>query len=428
MKYRLSVAVLLIAIIVLVSGCTSNTAPGTTTSPYAASQQNAPVKEEGVQETPAEPQSIVTSNNMFSVELYKELSQSSPGKNLLFSPVSIFTALSMTYEGARGQTEVEMRKVLHLPENASLRWNAFRNMLTGLEEPSSGETVRIADALWIQQGFPIREGYLDIVKKYYLGNVTALDFRNNPMGAVARINRWVYQQTDGKIQNLIGGLTPATRMVITNTVYFNANWTHRFNPADTHNGTFFEPSGGHVIVPMMHETGRFNYTETDELQAIELPYGDGKFSMVIILPRSKNLTGVESKLSPEFLSNITSSMKPQNVSVTLPKFRFEAKYHLKNPLIRMGMGDAFNPKADFSGISPNDQLNINDVIHKTFISVGENGTEAAAATAVIITAGCAPGEQPEYKVFKADHPFLFLIVDRNSGLILFIGRLENPRG
>jgi len=320
-----------------------------------------------------------------------------------------------------------MMSVLHLPENDSLRRSEFRTLLLETKD-LSGIELNIANALWVQWDYPIRESYVSVIRRYYLGDVREVDFKSDPTGAERLINGWVENETNGKIKNLMSNLNPDIRLIITNAVYFKANWSLRFNPSETHNDTFTLSSGERIMVPMMTRLGKFNYTETDEFQAIEMPYADSNFSMVIILPKKKDgLKEIEHELSPKFLSTILSSFKKEEVEVTIPKFKFEGDYSLGKTLQIMGMREAFTDRADFSGISEK-PLAISDVVHKTFISVAENGTEAAAATAVLMTVAAAPGTNPEYKVFKADHPFLFLIVDRNTGLVLFIGRLVDPRG
>ncbi|NJE05637.1 serpin family protein [Thermococcus sp. M36] len=423
---------LALVFVVIASGCIAGGGNGTSTVP-----QNPPsgtptppmTKNDVLDPTQTEEAGdVVGASNLFGIELYRELSKGNG--NLFISPFSVFTAMAMAYEGARGETAEEMGSVLHLPENETLRREAFRTLLLDAGRPS-GIELRIANALWVQKDYPVREDYLDTIRRYYLGEVRELDFRGDSKGAERTINEWAEETTNGRIKNLVSGLTPDTRLIITNTVYFKANWTLRFSPDATHNGTFTLPSGERVTVPMMNRVGKFNYAETDELQALEMPYEGSRFSnfsMVIILPKKTDGLGkIEEKLSPRFLKGLLGSLKPEEVDVTVPKFRFEGEYQLGGTLRGMGMRKAFTDRADFSGISE-EPIAISEVVHKTFISVAENGTEATAATAVIFTAVSAPVETPEYKVFRADHPFLFLIVDRDSGLVLFIGRLVDPRG
>lgn len=270
----------------------------------------------------------------------------------------------------------------------------------------------------------LREEYLGIVKEFYLGEAKEVDFQGNPAEAAREINEWVEEQTNGRIKDIVSGLSPLTRLVITNAVYFKANWSSRFRASDTRNETFHAPNGT-VIVPMMHQTGEFPYFENDDLQALELPYEGERLGMLIILPKEGKFEKVEGNLSAGSIENILKNMREEKVKVALPKFRFEASYKLRDVLMDMGMKRAFLVP-DFSGISNGENLAIEDVVHKSFISVAENGTEAAAATAVTLTMN-APMQEKEPKIFKADHPFIFFIYDRETGTILFMGRMMNPK-
>ncbi|WP_457751019.1 serpin family protein [Thermococcus sp.] len=417
---------IVVVIMVIASGCITAENGRTSTASIGDKTTHSPTENVSHFTKTNESLSIVDANNNFGIELYRKLSGGEEG-NVFISPFSVFIALSMAYEGARGETAREMMSVLHLPENDSLRRSEFRTLLLETKD-LSGTELNIANALWVQRDYPIRESYVSVIRNYYLGDVREVDFKSDPTGAERLINGWVENETKGKIKNLVSNLNPDTRLIITNAVYFKANWSLRFNPSDTHNDTFTLSSGEMIMVSMMTRLGKFNYTETDEFQAIEMPYTDSNFSMVIILPKEKNgLKEIENELSPKFLSTILSSFKREEVKVTIPKFKFEGDYSLGKILQGMGMREAFTDRADFSGISEK-PLAISDVVHKTFIRVAENGTEAAAATAVIVFAASAPGEEPEYKVFRADHPFIFMIINRESGMILFIGRLEDPRG
>ncbi len=406
---------------VIVGGCLGQVENGKPTTTSDSSTFTPPgtkydVLKEG-QEAP-----IVEAMNVFAVDLYRELAKKNT--NAFFSPYSVETALAMAYEGASGVTREEMRKVLHLPSENDTRWTGFRYLLLSLKTSNSSYVLRTANALWVQRNYPIDEKYLWIIRTFYLGRVDKVDFRKDPEESAREINNWVENQTNGRIKDLVSKPSPDTRLIITNAIYFRANWSSRFEASETKNGTFHSPSGP-VTVPMMHQTGKFPYFENDELQALVMPYEGGRLGMLIILPKEGKFDEVEKELSAGFIEEIMNGTAEESVKVTLPKFRLEEEYHLKDALMEMGMGSAFT-MPDFSGISPEGNLVISDVVHKTFISVAENGTEAAAATAVILTAASAPGEKPKYKVFKADHPFLFFIIDRKTGAILFMGRLVNP--
>lgn len=425
MRYVLAV---LVIFMVVASGCIANNGGTSTVSPDSSSKTFTPplTKYDVLREGQEKP--VVEGLNAFTFDLYRELS--ADGGNVFFSPYSVEVALAMAYEGANGSTREGMERVLHLPGDDDARWAGFRYLILSLNQSNEPYVLSTANALWVQKDYPVNERYLWIIREFYLGDVRNVDFVRNPDRAAEEINHWAEERTRGRIKDLIprGALNGYTRLVITNAIYFRANWSSRFDPGDTANESFTLASGEKITVPMMHQRGTFNYTENDELQALEMPYEGGRLSMLIILPRDNSPSGIERKLTPEFIRELREGMKPELVDVTVPKFRFEASYSLKKPLIDMGMGDAFSDGANFSGITDAERLFISDVIHKTFISVAENGTEAAAATAVIIVAASAPGEEPEYKVFKADHPFLFLIVDRETGAVLFMGRLMDPRG
>lgn len=365
--------------------------------------------------------------NDFTFLLYHSLPKKED--NIFLSPYSILTALAMLYEGAEGTTKDEMGKVLHLPEDDLERRGEFRCMILSITNPASDAYIlRTANALWIQKGYPLKEDYIDVIRRYYLAEVRELVFSEDPERSRKIINEWIEKQTNRKIVNLMppGAIDEFTRLVITNAIYFKANWSNKFNPENTYNGTFILTSGEKVKVEMMHQVNSFSYMETEEFQALEMPYEDNKLSMLIILPKENNISTLEKKLTSEFVENILSSMRLEKVDVIIPKFSFERSYILNDVLQKMGIREAFTDRADFSGITE-DRLMISVVVHKTFIKVAEKGTEVAAATGVVVTLAAPPSEEHP-KVFKADHPFIFLIRDRETGAVLFIGRLMDPRG
>ncbi|MCO6040280.1 serpin family protein [Thermococcus alcaliphilus] len=418
----------IIVLLVLISGCLGDVRYPHSTSSPVVSHSTEPhftppmTKYDVLKEGQEDP--IVEAVNSFAFDLYKELAKDEG--NLFFSPFSIETALAMAYEGASGKTAEEMERVLYLPEDNDTRWVGFRYLILSLKSPEGSSFIlRSANALWVQRDHPISEKYLWVVGEFYLGEAREVDFQGDPQGAAKEINAWVENQTSGRIRNIVSDLSPMRRLVITNAIYFKANWSSRFEASNTRNETFHAPNET-VIVPMMHQTGRFPYFENDDLQALELPYEGERLSMLIILPRKGKFEKVEGNLSVQFVENILENMHEEKVKVALPKFRFEASYKLRDVLMDMGMKSAFLVP-DFEGISNDGNLAISEVIHKSFISVAENGTEAAAATAVTLTLAAPSGvEKP--KVFKADHPFIFLIYDRESDTILFMGRLANPKG
>jgi serpin B len=415
---------LIVVLVVLIGGClggVENSKPTRMVYSTESHSLSPTTRYDGLKEGQETP--IVVAINAFSLDLYRELAKNET--NVFFSPFSIETALAMVDEGASGETEKEMESVLHLPENRSTRWVGFRYLILSLKSPEGSPFIlRSVNALWIQRGYPLHEKYLQVIGEFYLGEVKEVDLQGNTKEATREINEWVEKQTNGRIKDIVSGLSPLTRLVITNAIYFKANWSSRFNPSKTHNDTFFF-SRGSVIVPFMEQVGMFNYTEGSSFQALELPYEGKRFSMIIILPKSVDgIRRLEGNLSVQFLKELVRSLRLEKVRVILPKFRFEASYKLRNVLIDMGMDKAFT-SADFSGIS-DEPLAISQVIHKSFISVAENGTEAAAATAVTLTLA-APPESEKPKVFDADHPFIFFIYDWETGTVLFMGRLVNPK-
>ncbi|NYZ78916.1 serpin family protein [Candidatus Micrarchaeota archaeon] len=381
--------------------------------------------------------SVIDANNRFALELYSQYK--SPDGNIFFSPYSISTALAMTYEGARGATADEMQSVLHFPTDNNTRRSGFAEIYSEINKKNKSYNLSTANALWAQKDFQFLGEYFSIVKTYYGGNVTNLDFAGDTENSRLTINKWVEDQTNDKIKNLIpqGVLTPLTRLVITNAVYFKARWRIPFLNK-THDEDFRISPSNTVKVKMMSLYGdgvqtssgdyvplRFNYTETEDAQIIELPYDGNETSMLILLPKGDDLTTLEQLLTAGKLNEWRAMLKETKLDgVYLPKFKFETKYFLPETLKRMGMKTAFDPnEADFSGMDGTKNLYISQVIHQAFIDVNETGTEAAAATAVVMTLGMAPGEPI---IFRADHPFIFILQQKTTGNILFLGRISNP--
>jgi serpin B len=391
--------------------------------------------------SPQSEQNVVDANNRFGFDMYKNLSKDpdSSGSNLFFSPFSLSSALALVYEGARGTTADEIRSVFHFPEEDSVRRQGFADINAGMNSGDSGYVLRTANALWAETTYPFLPEYISNAEQWYSAPVTSLDFITSPEDSRKIINTWVEDRTNGKIPNLLpaGAIDPSTRLVITNAVYFKGTWVKQFDKNETREADFTitpgVPVGTTTRVQMMQRTDKdaiFNFTETDRFQALEMPYAheSGKqLSMLVILPKGTDLASVENSLDTRDLSSLRNSLAPGRVDVYFPKFRLETTYDLPDTLAAMGMPTAFSDSADFSGMDGTRSLSISDVIHKAFIDVNEEGTEAAAATAVEIYAtGILPRET--IPVFRADHPFLFLIIDDETGNILFIGRLVNPNG
>jgi serpin B len=385
---------------------------------------------------------VAEANNEFALELYAKL-RSGEG-NLFFSSYSVSTALAMTYAGARGRTESQMAEVLHfadilnpgaelssLPVLDRQRFAAaFGRIIKDLNErgEKGSYELSVANALWGQKGEGFLEKFLELIEANYGGQLNEVDFVRATEAARKTINTWVEKKTNEKIKDLIGKgvLNSMTRLVLTNAIYFKGNWAKQFEEDETRQQPFTLTDGGKVDVPMMNQTTEFGYMDTDGFQALELPYVDDELSMIILLPKdSDGLPEFEKTLTAENLLRWLARLRKRKVIVSVPKFKMTSQFSLASVLKSMGMQDAFSPGANFSGINGKRNLFISAVIHKAYVDVNEEGTEAAAATAVTMKlTSIGPTEVP---VFRADHPFLFLIRDNHTGGILFIGRVMNPQ-
>jgi serpin B len=375
---------------------------------------------------------VAKGDNEFATDLYARLHSDKPTK-LFFSPYSVSTALAMTYAGTAGTTETQMAKVLHftIPEsNLHPAFNVLRNLLT-VSERTPGFQLRVANRLWGQTGFHFLPEFLHVTNANYGADLGLLDFKQ-PEAARKTINSWIEEQTDRKIQNLLapGVIDANTRLVLTNAIYFKARWMHEFSKTATSDAPFHTLDSQQITVPTMHQSHRLRYSATDEVQILELPYAEGgSLCMLILLPRKTDgLSDLEKLLTSENLQKWSSDLQSRPVNVHLPRFTMTSEFSLKDVLESMGMSLAFSDKADFSRMSTEEQLSISAVIHKAFVDVNEEGTEAAAATGVAMRATAAISSPEEPVEFRADHPFVFLIRDNRSQSILFLGRLVNPKG
>jgi serpin B len=349
--------------------------------------------------------------------------------NLFFSPSSISTALAMTYAGSRGETASEMAKTLHFtlpPERLHPAYAAFLKDLNA-EGRKRAYQLSVANALWGQMGYNFLPDFLRLTEANYGAGLQQVDFAGATESARQTINSWVEKQTQDNIKELIkpGLLEPLTRLVLTNAIYFKGNWDSRFKKDLTAEGPFQVAPGTTVQAPLMHQTHEFNYLDSDSFQILELTYVGKELSMVVLLPRQVDgLAALEKDLSAERLRGWIGRMKPQRVVVALPKFKSTSEFALKAELAALGLKQAFIPgRADFSGMNGGKEpLSIAEIIHKAYVDVSEEGTEAAAATAAIGRGGGAP----VVPVFEADHPFLFLIRSIRNGSVLFLGRVTDP--
>lgn len=375
----------------------------------------------------ADVKAVVAGNTAFALGLYAKLKEA--GGNLSFSPHSLSTALAMTYAGARGESQKQIAEALRFPSDPARLHPAFGRLDALLREAQKegGVEIRTANALWAQKDFAFLPAFCDLAKVQYGAMVSQVDFRTAAEKVRAKINRWVEQQTKGKIVDLIppGALDAESRLVLTNAIYFNGAWAHPFDKGSTKDDAFWPAPERSVKVPMMSLEKNFGYLQIDGAQILELPYKGYGFSMVVILPEKLDGLGrIEEALTPEKLTAWMGRLEGQKVRVSLPRFKITSQFGLKEALASMGMRDAFSTQADFSGMTGAKDLRVTAVVHKAFVEVNERGTEAAAATGITMGPMAAPPSRPV--VFRADHPFLFLIRHTESGALLFVGRVADP--
>lgn len=373
---------------------------------------------------------LVEGNSEFALSLYQALREQ--GENLFYSPYSISLALAMTYAGARGETEAQMAQAMEFllsQDQLHPAFNALDQELAKLGENVSEEEgdpfrLNIANSIWGQQDFEFLSEFLDILALNYGAGLRLVDFVKATEEARQAINQWVEDQTEEKIKDLIpqGVLDDMTRLVLANAIYFNAAWMNPFDETNTQDGSFYLQDGSDVTTAFMAQEENFRYAKGDGYQAVELPYVGGNTSMVIFLPDDDQLVSFEKELDSKKVEQILADLEMQNVRLKMPKFEYESSFGLKQILSSMGMRNAFEA-ADFSGINGKKDLFISEVLHKAYVAVDEEGTEAAAATAVIISLTAMPEAPVEMTV---DHPFIFMIRDNLSGTILFMGRVMNP--
>lgn len=366
-----------------------------------------------------------TAINAFTTDLYAQLN--SKEGNLFLSPYSISTALAMTYMGAKENTKTQMAKALQFGEDTQAVTQGFNKLQESFNKVDSNYELRIANDLWVQKGMSLIVDFTEQLHDAYGVLSKKADFARETEVARGMINDKIAQQTGDKIKELLapGMVTPQTRLVLTNAIYFKGKWQTPFDAKDTKDLDFTKLDNSKVKVPMMYQKGQFRYLQDDEIQLIELPYqsseGNPGLSMVILLPQvPEDFTMVEKKL-PHYLQKLKDSRQPLEIGVFLPKFKLESAFQLQEPLKNMGMKDAFDPAlADFSGMIKAEKLAISAVVHKAFVEVNEEGTEATAATAVVTSRGMTPS-------LRVDHPFIFWIKDNRSGTILFLGRVTEPK-
>jgi serpin B len=392
--------------------------------------------EAGVAQTPApsapssDQSAVIQSSNAFAVDLYGQL-RARDG-NLFFSPDSISTALAMAYAGARGDTALEMAKTLHFTLPPARLEPAMGVLLANLNATHAGYQLHVADALWAQKDFNFLDSYLKLMNSDYRAAFNRVDFKGAPESVRATINNWVAQKTENKITNLLpqGSVNAGTKLVLTNAIYFKGNWQTQFEKSQTEDDDFHLSATQTTKAPLMHRSGAFRYFSNGTFQMLEIPYKSNELSMIVLLPNDPaGLPALEQGLTADYVENWLEQLKTEpRVILSLPKFKLTEEFQLADTLSRMGMPGAFaHASADFSGMTGKRDLWISAVIHKAFVDVNEEGTEAAAATG--ITMRSAMASRPIRTVpivFRADHPFVFLIRDTVSGSILFMGRVTDP--
>jgi serpin B len=370
---------------------------------------------------------LVTGNSAFAFDLYQHLRREA--SNLFFSPYSISTALAMTYAGARGETQRQMAQTLHYTLPQEHLHAAFNALNLELGDPAQEEfQLHIANAIWGQAGYPFLAPFLGTLAENYGAGLRLLDFQQDPDVARGEINAWVSDETEERIQDLIpvDAITADTRLVLANAIYFLADWVFPFEAAKTSAGGFYTLDGREVSVPMMSmlEPRRLAYARGEGFQAVELPYKSGtmSMSMLILVPDAGQFEAFEDALDAVGVEGILAELEPRQVALSMPKFAFESEFGLGETLSEMGMPDAFGP-ADFSGMDGSRNLFISDVFHKAYVAVDEAGTEAAAATAVLMKRLSMPMADVTLSI---DRPFIFVIREGETGSVLFLGRMMNP--
>ena len=376
---------------------------------------------------------VARGDNEFAFDLFKQLHEKEG--NLFLSPASISTALAMTYVGARGQTAEQMAKALHFTLPPEKLNPAFAALIRdwngeGIDPKQRGYQLSVANALWGQNGYPWKPKFLETTKKYYGAGLREVDFIGATEAARKTINAWVEKETKDRIKELVpeGVLDADTKLVLTNAIYFKGDWAAQFDKKRTFDQSFNLSADRKVKVPMMHRTGDYRFLDGGTFQALEMPYKGNEMSMLVLLPKKiDGLADLEKSLTADKLADWYKRLnETEDVEVTFPKFKVTAEFSLNDELKKLGMTDAFGGKADFSGMNgKKNDLFISAVLHKAFVEVNEEGSEAAAATAVIVKKEAAVDPQMK-PVFRADHPFVFVIRDNRTGSVLFVGRVADP--
>jgi serpin B len=364
---------------------------------------------------------LVAADNRFALKLFSQVSALQPDQNVFISPLSVAFALGMTYNGAAGATRTAMQKTLELDGLTVDQVNqSYRSVMDLLINLDSKVQFQLANSIWYRQGFSVEQSFIDLNKKYFDAQVSALDF-GSP-AAIATMNQWVNDKTNGKIPGIVDFIDPAEVMFLINAIYFKAAWADKFIPAETHDAPFQLLSGSTKQVPLMHRVGGFSQGGGPGLHAIDLPYSRGAFSMTVLVPNgNESVDALAARLDQGLWNSIATGLHGSDAELYLPRFKLEYSLKLNNALSALGMEIAFDgQQADFTGINKQGGLYISRVLHKSFVDVNEEGTEAAAATSVGVIAISAPAP------VRIDRPFIFVVRERFSGTILFMGKIADP--
>ena len=365
---------------------------------------------------------LTAANGHFAIDIFKNIHGNSPDDNIFISPFSISTALTMTTNGADGETLEQMRNALRINNLEINDVNgSYQELLEVLPNLDPQTKLKLANSLWPQEGAPVLPSFLDLSTNYFNSEVNTLDFRNPD--AVNIVNEWVSDNTDGLIENALAELSPEVAMLLINAIYFNGTWKSQFDPADTHQAPFYLAENDSASVDMMHiKEGTFPYFSNEIFHAVDMAYGDSIYSMSVFLPHPGHTTDeIMEAMNAESWETWLSSFRNQNVEIFFPKFEMEYEIKLRGILSEMGMDRAFTSSADFSKMFEGGNVNISEVIHKAFVEVNEEGTEAAAVTVVVILNSASTN-----MLFNANQPFVFVIRDNKTNSILFMGKMMNP--
>lgn len=371
---------------------------------------------------------IIQSDNAFGMDIFKLINEKETKTNFMISPLSISMALSMAYNGAETDTKAEMAAALRIEDFTRDELNAtYKKLIEALTTVDPKVTMEIANSIWYRNTYNVEQNFLDVNSTYYDAEVQKSDFTDPKMVDV--INDWVSDKTHKKIPTIIDNIDPSAVLFLINAIYFNGSWTQEFNAENTYSGAFSVSENNFTEAELMQRLDTVNYFSNETFSAIEMPYGHGNFNMMLMLPNyEKSINDVVEQMDAEnWTAWQDAFVKTNDVDIVVPKFKIEYEKKLREILELMGMEQAFTEQADFSSINQNKDLYISEVLHKTFIEVDEEGTEAAAVTAIVFETTSIDPNEPQKVYFHCTRPFLFAITEKDTGAILFMGKVGNPK-